>query len=106
MKNTTYKKDIRVEATFIIWGCATGMMAICISLVSISQSGFILPLAVILGASVCTISIWHRDRQEKLESVDSFQQIEQRVRDLETICSSEYFAPASKFQELARESKA
>ncbi|MEL6440494.1 MAG: hypothetical protein AAFQ80_14705 [Cyanobacteria bacterium J06621_8] len=105
MKNTVHKKDIRVEATFIIWGCATGMMAIYFSLASVPKSGFILPLVIILGASVCTTSIWRIGRQEKRKLVDSLQQIEQRVRDLETIYSSDCFTTASKFQELEREAK-
>ena len=102
MKNRTDQKDIRVDATFIIWGCATGMMAICIPLVSASGSGFILPLAVILGASVSTISVWRSDKQKTLKLFNNFQQIEQRVRDLETICSSEELNITNKFKQLKK----
>ncbi len=83
------KKDIKIEATAIIWGCTTGMMAICSPLISKSQSSIILPLAVILGASISTVAIWRNDKQESLESSNSFQQINQRISDLETICISE-----------------
>jgi flagellar motor switch protein FliM len=98
MKNITRKKDIRVEATFIIWGCATGMMAICIPLVSISKSGVILPLSVILGASTSTVAVWRRSEVKAVNLADDFQQIEQRIRNLETICSSEYFDATKKFK--------
>ena len=101
MKNTTNKKDTRVDATFIIWGCATGMMAICIPLVSVSKSGFILPLAVILGASVSTVSVWRSDKQKSLKYSHNLQQIEQRVRDLETICSSDNII-TNKFEQLKK----
>lgn len=105
MKNTTEKNGVKVGATAIIWAFATGMMAICIPLVAISRSGIILPLAVIFGASVSTVTIWRSDRQIVVKSSDELQQIEQRIRDLETICSSENFDAANKFKELEKTNK-
>ena len=66
-------------------------MAICIPLVAISRSGIILPLAVILGASTSTVTVWRDGNQKVVELSNNLQQIEQRIRNLETICSSEYF---------------
>ncbi len=103
MKNTTERKSIKVGATAIIWAFATGMMAICIPLVAISRSGIILPLAVILGASTSTVAIWRSGNQKTLELSNNFQkQIEQRVRDLETICSSEDLDATKKFKQLEK----
>ena len=89
MKNIANTKNIKVEATFIIWGCTTGIMAICIPLVSASGTGAILPLAVIIGASASTISVWISDREKDSKPSNNLQQIEQRIRNLETICTQE-----------------
>ncbi len=48
----------KIGATAIIWGFATGMLAICTPLVNITDSGIILPLAVIVSAAGSTLSIW------------------------------------------------
>ncbi len=89
MKNNTKKNDAKVKSTSIIWSFATGMLAICIPLVNISHSGIILPLAVIVGASTSTVAIWRSSNKKAVELSNNFQQIEQRIRDLETICSTE-----------------
>lgn len=89
MKNNIKKKDPKVYTTSIIWSFATGMLAICIPLVKISQTGVILPLAVVTGASISTVAVWRDERQKSLPSSNDFQQIEQRIRDLETICIRE-----------------
>ena len=48
----------KIGSTAIIWSLATGMMAISIPLVKMTQTGIILPLAVIVGVSLSTIAIW------------------------------------------------
>ena len=90
MKSITNQKNIKVEATLIIWGCTTGIMAICIPLVSASNIGAILPLAVIIGASASTISVWISDSQEYSKKSNNLRQIEQRIINLETICTQEH----------------
>lgn len=94
MKNTSgnYASEnygIKIGTTAIIWALGTGMMAICIPLVSISKSGITLPLAVMAGVTITTISIWQSGSQKVIASSEYLQQIEQRVRDLETIASSD-----------------
>ena len=96
MKNINKSNRLKISTTSIIWGFATGMMAICIPLVVISRSGVILPLAVILGATTSTVAIWRSGNETPDELSNNFQQIEQRVRDLETICSSENFELTAK----------
>lgn len=100
MKNSTENNGIKIGTTAIIWGCATGMMALCIPLVSVSHSGVILPLAVILGASVNTMIIWLSGNKKAVELSGDFQHIEQRVRNLETICSSDNFDSSDKSTQL------
>lgn len=58
----------KIAATAIIWGFATGMLAICIPLVSITESGTILPLAVILGATASTVVVWLSSNQQSAKS--------------------------------------
>lgn len=87
MKKITSFKDIKVESTINVWGFATGMLGICIPLTSISQTGIILPLAAIAGATIATVAIWSNENPKITTLSDNFQQIEQRLRTLETIAS-------------------
>lgn len=48
----------KIGSTAIIWSLATGMMAISIPLVNMTQSGVILPVAIVLAASFSTIAVW------------------------------------------------
>lgn len=100
MKNIAEKNGTKIAATAIIWGFTTGIMAISIPLVSISRSGIILPITVIFGASKSTTTIWRSSNQKASELSNNFQQIEQRLRDLETICSGEQLDITNKFKQL------
>ena len=51
-------QGVKIGSTAIIWSLATGMMAISIPLVKITNTGIILPLAVVIGVSLSTIAIW------------------------------------------------
>ena len=84
----------KVFATAIIWAFATGMLGICVPLVSLTNSGVILPLLAIFGASLSTIVVWRplNPRVRQLtEQVANLQTLEQRVKNLEAICSSPEF---------------
>ena len=84
----------KVFATAIIWGFATGMLGICVPLVGLTDSGVLLPLLVMLGASGSTLMVWRppqRRIQQLPEQMTTFQALEQRVKNLETICSSPDF---------------
>ena len=81
----------KVFATAIIWAFATGMLGICVPLVSLTSSGVILPFLAILGASVSTMMVWRPPQprvRQLTEQVANLQTLEQRVKNLETICSS------------------
>ena len=58
MVEDTPKNGSKVAATAIIWSLATGIMAICIPLVKISQSGIVLPSIVMIGVSISTVAVW------------------------------------------------
>ena len=93
----------KIATTAIIWGFATGMLAICIPLVAMTKSGVILPLAVILGASGGTAVVWvSSDLQTRKISnlTNNVQLLEQRMVDLETICSSDEFKISQKFKQI------
>lgn len=98
-----FEKDIRVAATSKIWVLATGMLAICIPLSAVTKSGAILPLAVISGAAVGTVAVWRSsDNQPKNSSLltNSVKELEQRVGNLEIICSSQELDLQNKIKQL------
>ncbi len=99
------EKDIRVTATTRIWGFATIMLAVCIPLSAITSS-VVLPLAVILGAVVGTVVVWRSlDNQSKTSPflTNNVKQLEQRVANLEIICSSQELDWHSKIKQLDSE---
>lgn len=86
------EKEIRVAVISRIWGMATGMLAICIPLSAITRSGAILPLAVISGATIGTVVVWRgsdRGSKKNPELIKNIKKLEERVGNLEIICSSE-----------------
>lgn len=95
MEHHSNSQTSKVVATAFIWGFTTGMLAICIPLAAVTESGVILPLAVILGASVSTVAIWQAAREDRRKTMQVANQIEdlnQRLESLEVICSHENFA--------------
>ena len=81
----------KIATTAIIWGFATGMLSICIPIVGMTQSGVILPLAVVLGASVATVVVWRSSSKRSRTISDltnSVQHLNERIVTLEAICSS------------------
>lgn len=97
------ERDIRVAATSKIWGIATGMLALCIPLSTFTRSGPILPLAVISGAAVGTVAVWRSsDNKSKTNPLltNSIKELEQRVANLEIICSSQELDLLNKIKQL------
>lgn len=91
MERKSTERNPKVRATVAIWSFATGMLAICIPLVAITNSGVILPLLVILGAAGGTASVWRAfepHRQAELRLTQAVKALEERVIVLETICTS------------------
>src|ERR671932_1810656 len=82
----------KIATTAIIWGFATGMLSICIPIVGMTQSGVILPLAVVLGATVGTVVVWQFSSKRSrniAELTNTVQQLNERVVTLEAICSND-----------------
>ena len=91
MKQKSTASNSQVWATAIIWGCSVGMLGICIPLVAITDSGMILPLLVMLGASAGTTAVWFAPGKRQREEVyltQKMQQLKERVMNLEAIYTS------------------
>jgi len=48
----------KIATTAIVWGFGTGMLAICIPIISMTKSGIVLPLAVIIVTGISTLAVW------------------------------------------------
>ncbi len=95
-------EGLRVAATAIIWGFATGMLVICIPLVGMTGTP-VLPLAVIIGAAVSTVVVWRSSERKPRNQpflTSTMQQIEQRVGNLETIVSNQELDLDNKIKRL------
>lgn len=82
----------RVATTSVIWGTATGMVALCIPMLAFTPNSVIVPLAVLLGATIGTVSIWRNaapTSEINLALLVSLKELEQRVSNLEVIRSSD-----------------
>lgn len=92
MSHPHTEHDPQVRATAAIWGIAVGMLAVCIPLVAVTNSGIILPILTILAAGVSTTAIWlspkriHGNSHPQL--TQTIARLEERVNNLEIICSS------------------
>jgi hypothetical protein len=101
------EKDIRVAATSRMWGFATGMLAICIPLSAVTRSGAILPIVVVSAAAVSTVAVWRRPDNHSRNApllTNSIKALEQRVANLEIICSSQELDVHSQIKQLDLES--
>jgi hypothetical protein len=88
---TQPSKDTRLNVTSKIWAFATGMLAICIPLSAATDSGPVIPIAVIAGAAVGTASVWKsgdRKSADRIEISDRIKVLEGRIADLETIITA------------------
>lgn len=92
MIRQTQGAGFKLAATAIIWGFATGMLGICIPLVSMTDSGVILPLAVIIGASFTTTVVWlsfNRVSRNTVELSNNIESLKEQEATLETIDNKE-----------------
>ncbi len=90
MQQEPVQKNPKVAATSVIWGCTIGIMGICIPLSAITNSGVVLPLATLLGATGGTLAVWFApdQQQEEVRLAQTVKALEERVLNLETICRS------------------
>ncbi|MEM9265520.1 MAG: hypothetical protein AAGA46_08355 [Cyanobacteria bacterium P01_F01_bin.13] len=82
------EKDPKVRATSTIWGCAIGLLGVCIPIVAITETGILLPFLVLLGATGGTASVWlaaDKHQQDDVPLTQTVKSLEERVINLETI---------------------
>lgn len=81
----------KLWATSIIWGCSVGMLGVCVPLVSLTNSGILLPLLVLFCAGGGTAIIWlavDKTQREEIQLTRSVHVLEERVANLEAIYTS------------------
>lgn len=101
-KKLEQSKDIRLAATTRIWGCTVGILAICVPL-SIPLRSSLIPLAALTGATVGTVAVWRSgDKKSKGYNLapQQVELLEQRIRDLEAIVSSEDYDLKARLKQL------
>lgn len=87
--NSATPQDIRLISTQKIWSYATGMLGLCL-IFSPLRSNLFLPIVVLSGAAGGTACIWRSEKESQtLIQQQKLDQIEQRLRNLETIASSD-----------------
>jgi hypothetical protein len=101
------KMGICLAATAVIWGFATGMLALCIPLVRMTGTPM-LPLGVVVGATISTVMVWlNSDRQPRNSSelTSSASNLEQRIGNLEMIVSTQELDLNNKIKQLESKDK-
>ncbi|RUT01899.1 hypothetical protein DSM106972_065220 [Dulcicalothrix desertica PCC 7102] len=101
-KKSEQPKDIRLAATTRIWGFTLGILAISVPL-SIPLRNSLIPLAALTGATVGTLAVWRsEDKKSKGYNLapQQVELLEQRIRDLEAIVSTEDYDLKSRLKHL------
>ncbi|NEQ42256.1 MAG: hypothetical protein F6K00_01325 [Leptolyngbya sp. SIOISBB] len=88
MGQKSAKYNPKNRATAVIWRSAMGLFALCIPLTAVAKSGPILPILVMLGASVGTVAVWLAPAQRPREEALAIKRLEDRIMNLEAICTS------------------
>jgi hypothetical protein len=101
-RNARNGSDPRTKGTYIIWGFATGMFALCIPLVALTRGAAIIPLAIALGAGTGTVAVWRSDRHSKHRVSDDLtvRLLEERIANLEAIASRGELDMQHQFKQL------
>ena len=84
--------DIRLPATSIIWGFATGMLAICLPLSNDTNHGTVISMAIVSAAAVSTVAVWQssdKKSQSRNEASDRVKEFKERIANLEMIACSD-----------------
>ncbi|MEC4894291.1 MAG: hypothetical protein SAL07_22950 [Oscillatoria sp. PMC 1051.18] len=103
MASNQQETKVKITVTIVIWSFATGMLAICIPIVAITHSGVILPLTLILAVSGITCTLLSSPRpqiENSPKSTSNLQELEERIVNLEAICSSNEFEIKKEFKQL------
>ncbi|MBD2104366.1 MHYT domain-containing protein [Leptolyngbya sp. FACHB-261] len=87
-----FRGGIRIAATSVMWALGTGMLAICIPLVKVTQSGPLLPVAVVTAITISTVAVWFSPGGRSRNSsalAESVEVLEQRLNSLEGVSSAD-----------------
>ncbi|MBO3460776.1 MAG: hypothetical protein KME33_09135 [Aetokthonos hydrillicola CCALA 1050] len=94
---------MRVAAISKIWGLTVGIVAVSIPVSIANETGVVIPIAAIGGASLSSVAIWRSDDQKSKNRHLQQRQIElleQRIANLETIIGSNDLDLERKIQQL------
>ena len=94
--------DIRLAATKWIWSLSIFCLLACVPIIAIVENYTILPLAVIVAATVSTGSIWIFVRPTNSLDETKIDQLQERVSNLEEIICQRDFYPAIDEPKLRR----
>ncbi len=86
------KKSEQFKATTSIWACTVGIIAICVPMrYKLNNEPKLIPLAALCCATVGTVAVWRDDKKTEDNNLapQKVELVEQRIRDLEAIVSSE-----------------
>ena len=94
--------DPRTQVTYVIWGCAVGMFALCIPLAALNRGALIISAAVALGAGTGTVAVWKSDPHSKRRMADeqTMRSLEERITNLEAIASHSELDMHHQFKQL------
>ncbi len=84
-KNQLEKNDIRLAATKWIGSLSVFCLLACVPIIALIENYTILPLAVIIAATVSTVSIWLFVKPTNLLEETEVKQLQERLSNLEEI---------------------
>lgn len=83
--------DVRLAATKWIWSLSIFCLLACVPIIALVENYTILPLAVIIAATVSTVSVWIFVQPTNLLEQTKIDQLQKRVSSLEEIvCHTEF----------------
>ncbi|MEO1094085.1 MAG: hypothetical protein AAFX01_04195 [Cyanobacteria bacterium J06638_28] len=88
MERKSARHNPKNRATAVIWSAAVGLFALCIPLTAVAKSGALLPILVMLGASISTTAVWVSPKQRRSTETLMIKALEDRIMNLETIYTS------------------
>jgi hypothetical protein len=104
-QNFRSTSDPRAQVTYVIWGCAVAMFALCIPLTALNRSASSISAVVALGAGAGTVAVWRSNRSSKrrLEDEQYVRLLEERIANLEAIASHSELEIQHPFKQLESE---
>lgn len=91
-KKKKKQEDIRLKTTQSIWGMSIAMFGISIPLAAVTQTGALIPILVMAGATLGTAAVWAFSRGRSEETAllgESIQQLRTQIAALEMTINDE-----------------